>query len=105
MELIHYPYFQRCQPLSGVEGSIESHLRALGERERWNIDVLLRLLTELFPFVHKKAIDTCPFPLVSDDERLVFSASVLEQYAGYYPLLPVFLTYLSIILQRCAMYS
>lgn len=23
---------QRCQPLSGVEGSIESHLRALGER-------------------------------------------------------------------------
>lgn len=73
---------QRCQPLSGVEGSIESHLRALGERERWNIDVLLRLLTELFPFVHKKAIDTCPFPLVSDDERLVFSTSVLEQYAG-----------------------
>ncbi|KAK4367959.1 hypothetical protein RND71_011751 [Anisodus tanguticus] len=73
---------QRCQPLSGVEGSIESHLRALGERERWNIDVLLRLLKELFPFVHKKAIDTCPFPLVSDDERLVFSTSVLEQYAG-----------------------
>ncbi|WMV16870.1 hypothetical protein MTR67_010255 [Solanum verrucosum] len=73
---------QRCQPLSGVEGSIESHLRALGERERWNIDVLLRLLTELFPFVRKKAIDTCPFPLVSDDERLVFSTLVLEQYAG-----------------------
>ncbi|XP_055803010.1 uncharacterized protein LOC129872157 [Solanum dulcamara] len=73
---------QRCQPLSGVEGSIESHLRALGERERWNIDVLLRLLTELFPFVRKKAIDTCLFPLVSDDESLVFSASVLEQYAG-----------------------
>lgn len=73
---------QRCQPLSGVEGSIESHLRALGERERWNIDVLLRLLTELFPFVRKKAIDTFPFPLVSDDERLVFSTSVLEQYAG-----------------------
>ncbi|KAL3378141.1 hypothetical protein AABB24_004192 [Solanum stoloniferum] len=73
---------QRCQPLSGVEGSIESHLRALGERERWNIDVLLRLLTELFPFVRKKAIDTCPFPLVSDDERLVFSTFVLEQYAG-----------------------
>nr|XP_025885330.1 lisH domain and HEAT repeat-containing protein KIAA1468 homolog isoform X2 [Solanum lycopersicum] len=73
---------QRCQPLSGVEGSIESHLRALGERERWNIDVLMRLLSELFPFVRKKAIDTCPFPLVSDDERLVFSTSVLEQYAG-----------------------
>ncbi|CAN4083176.1 unnamed protein product [Withania somnifera] len=73
---------QRCQPLSGVEGSIESHLRALGERERWNIDVLLRLLTELFPFVRKKAIDTCPFPLASDDERLVFTTSVLEQYAG-----------------------
>lgn len=73
---------QRCQPLSGVEGSVESHLRALGERERWNIDVLMRLLTELFPFVRKKAIDTCPFALVSDDERLVFSNSVLEQYAG-----------------------
>ncbi|PHU20305.1 hypothetical protein BC332_11456 [Capsicum chinense] len=28
-----------------------------------------------------KAVDTCPFPLVSDDDRLVFSTSVLEQYA------------------------
>ncbi|XP_016502891.2 uncharacterized protein LOC107821016 [Nicotiana tabacum] len=73
---------QRCQPLSGVEGSVESHLRALGERERWNIDVLLRLLIELLPFVLKKAIETCPFPLISDDKGLVFSTSLLEQYAG-----------------------
>ncbi|XP_019227790.1 PREDICTED: lisH domain and HEAT repeat-containing protein KIAA1468 [Nicotiana attenuata] len=73
---------QRCQPLSGVEGSVESHLRALGERERWNIDILLRLLIELLPFVRKKAIETCPFHLVSDDKGLVFSTSLLEQYAG-----------------------
>nr|XP_016502891.1 PREDICTED: lisH domain and HEAT repeat-containing protein KIAA1468-like isoform X1 [Nicotiana tabacum] len=73
---------QRCQPLSGVKGSVESHLRALGERERWNIDVLLRLLIELLPFVLKKAIETCPFPLISDDKGLVFSTSLLEQYAG-----------------------
>lgn len=83
MDLIHYLFFrQRCQPLSGVEGSVESHLRALGERERWNIDVLLRLLIELLPFVRKKAIETCPFHLVSDDKGLVFSTSLLEQYAG-----------------------
>ncbi|KAF3635805.1 hypothetical protein FXO38_24469 [Capsicum annuum] len=75
---------QWCQPLLGVEGSIESHLRALGQREWWNIDVLLILLKELFPFVHKKVIDTCPFPLVSDDERLVFSTSVLEHAYGLY---------------------
>ncbi|KAI3900522.1 hypothetical protein MKW92_010404 [Papaver armeniacum] len=53
---------QRCPPLSGVEGSMESHLRALGERERWNVEVLLRMLTELLPFVHQKVIETCPFP-------------------------------------------
>lgn len=82
MDLIHIFFSQRCQPLSGVEGSVESHLRALGERERWNIDVLLRLLIELLPFVRKKAIETCPFHLVSDDKGLVFSTSLLEQYAG-----------------------
>jgi hypothetical protein len=51
--------FQRCPPISGVEGTIDSHLRVLGEHERWNIDVLLRMLTELLPFVHQKALETC----------------------------------------------
>ncbi|PHT59263.1 hypothetical protein CQW23_01626 [Capsicum baccatum] len=60
------------------------HALGSAQRERWNIDVLLRLLKELFPFVCKKAIDTCPFPLVSDDERLVFSTSVLEHAYGLY---------------------
>ncbi|GAA0139144.1 hypothetical protein LIER_00753 [Lithospermum erythrorhizon] len=72
---------QRCPPLSGVEGSVESHFRVLGERERWNIDVLLRLLVELLPFVHQKAIETCPFPSNSDSEGFIFSTSLLEQYA------------------------
>ncbi|KAL6960962.1 hypothetical protein U1Q18_038727 [Sarracenia purpurea var. burkii] len=72
---------QRCPPLSGVEGSVESHLRVLGERERWNVDVLLRLLAELLPFVHQKAIETCPFPSHSENEETVFSTSLLELYA------------------------
>ncbi|KAJ1257430.1 hypothetical protein BS78_K041700 [Paspalum vaginatum] len=55
---------QRCPPISGVEGTIDSHLRVLGEQERWNIEVLLRMLTELLPFVHQKAIETCPFASV-----------------------------------------
>ncbi|KAK3004409.1 hypothetical protein RJ639_018785, partial [Escallonia herrerae] len=73
---------QRCPPLSGVEDSVESHLRVLGERERWNLDVLLRLLTKLLPFVHQKAIETCPFHSVSDSGGTLFSTSVLELYAG-----------------------
>ncbi|GFY86766.1 HEAT repeat-containing protein [Actinidia rufa] len=72
---------QRCPPLSGVEGSVESHLRVLGERERWNIDVLLRLLAELLPYVHKKAIETCPFPNHAENAGTLFSTSMLEQYA------------------------
>ncbi|XP_057491573.1 LOW QUALITY PROTEIN: uncharacterized protein LOC130777300 [Actinidia eriantha] len=72
---------QRCPPLSGVEGSVESHLRVLGERERWNIDVLLRLLAELLPYVHKKAIETCPFPNQAENAGTLFSTSMLEQYA------------------------
>lgn len=76
---------QRCTPLSGVEGSVDSHLRVLGERERWNIEVLLRMLTELLPFVHQKAIETCPFPSVTTSEsgQCIFSLSRLEMYSGY----------------------
>lgn len=73
---------QRCPPLSGVEGSVESHLRVLGERERWNLEVLLRMLAELLPFMHKNAIETCPFSSVSLSEETVFPSSLLELYAG-----------------------
>uniref|UniRef100_A0A7N1A0P1 HEAT repeat-containing protein n=1 Tax=Kalanchoe fedtschenkoi TaxID=63787 RepID=A0A7N1A0P1_KALFE len=71
---------QRCPPLSGVENSIESHLRVLGERERWNMDVLLRVLTDLLPLVHQKAINTCPFNS-TDSKEIMFSISLLELYA------------------------
>ncbi|KAF5961324.1 hypothetical protein HYC85_002533 [Camellia sinensis] len=70
---------ERCPPLSGVEGSVESHLRVLGERERWNVDVLLQLLAETLPFVHEKAIETCPFPNISENSGTLFSTSCLEQ--------------------------
>ncbi|XP_023547428.1 lisH domain and HEAT repeat-containing protein KIAA1468 homolog isoform X1 [Cucurbita pepo subsp. pepo] len=73
---------QRCPPLSGVEGSLESHLRFFGERERWNVDVLLRMLAELLPFVHHKAIETCPFSSVTQTTGTMISTSVLELYAG-----------------------
>lgn len=74
--------FQRCPPLSGVEGSVESHLRVLGERERWNVDVLLRMLVVLLPFVHQKVVETCPFPSVPESKDAMFSTSLLELYAG-----------------------
>ncbi|KAK9110631.1 hypothetical protein Sjap_018691 [Stephania japonica] len=82
---------QRCSPLSGVQGSVESHLRVLGERERWNIDVLLRMLIELLPFVHQKAIETCPFPsVITKPGEELFSTSLLELYAGGHVEWPIF---------------
>ncbi|KAK9272038.1 hypothetical protein L1049_002407 [Liquidambar formosana] len=81
---------QRCPPLSGVEGSVESHLRVLGERERWNVDVLLRMLAELVPFVHQRAIETCPFSSVSESTGTIFSRSLLELYAGGHVEWPAF---------------
>ncbi|WJX82614.1 hypothetical protein P8452_65349 [Trifolium repens] len=71
----------RCPPLSGVEGSIESHLRVLGERERWNVDVLLKMLMELLPFMHQKAFDTCPFLSTMETTPTVLSITLLELYA------------------------
>lgn len=71
----------RCPPLSGVEGSIESHLRVLGERERWNVDVLLKMLMKLLPFVHQKAFDTCPFSSTTETTPTVLSIPLLELYA------------------------
>ncbi|KAK7272935.1 hypothetical protein RIF29_13979 [Crotalaria pallida] len=72
---------QRCPPLSGVEGSIESHLRALGERERWNIDILVRMLIELLPSLHHKAIETCPFSSITETTEAVLSTTLLDLYA------------------------
>ncbi|MBA0847564.1 hypothetical protein Goshw_019960 [Gossypium schwendimanii] len=69
---------QRCPPLSGVEGSVESHLRVLGEQERWNLDVSLRMLAKLLPFIHQKAIETCPFSSVSESNGTLLSSSILE---------------------------
>jgi len=71
---------QRCPPISGVEGTIDSHLRVLGEHERWNIDVLLRMLIELLPFIHQKAIETCPSLDPSMPENYL-SESRLKLYA------------------------
>ncbi|KAF2313817.1 hypothetical protein GH714_013621 [Hevea brasiliensis] len=74
-------YFKCCPPLSGVEGSVESHLRVLGERERWSIDVFLRMLLELLPFVYQKAVETCPFSSVTESTNALFSTSSLELYS------------------------
>ncbi|MBA0560643.1 hypothetical protein Golob_017527, partial [Gossypium lobatum] len=81
---------EHCPPLSGVEGSVESHLRVLGEQERWNLDILLRILADLLPHVHQKAIETCPFSSVSESNGPIFSSSVLELYAGGHVEWPAF---------------
>ncbi|KAG2284730.1 hypothetical protein Bca52824_055950 [Brassica carinata] len=89
ISLMHFP-FSHCPPLSGVEGSLESHLRVLGERERWNIDVLLRMLMELLPSVHQKAMETCPFSSISKSEESAISVSLLETYAEGHSEWPMF---------------
>ncbi|KAJ6396403.1 hypothetical protein OIU77_021437 [Salix suchowensis] len=81
---------QHCPPLSGVEGSMESHLRVLGERERWNIDVLLRMLVELLSSVHQKAVETCPLSSASESKDMMFSTSLLETYAREHAEWPAF---------------
>ncbi|CAK8533811.1 unnamed protein product [Lathyrus sativus] len=72
---------QHCPPLSVVEGCIESYLHVLGERERWNIDVLLKMLTDLLSFVYQKAIETCPFLSSIETTQFVLSTTLLELYA------------------------
>ncbi|KAL3527015.1 hypothetical protein ACH5RR_011671 [Cinchona calisaya] len=72
---------QHCPPLFGVDSSIEAHFRVLGDRERWNIDVLLRLLSELLPFLRQRAVETCPFSSLSDSAGTLFSVSLLELYS------------------------
>ncbi|KAM5558021.1 RAB11-binding protein RELCH [Rosa sericea] len=81
---------ERCPPLSGVEGSVESHLRVLGERERWNVDVLLRMLLEMLPSVHQKAIEMSPFSSDPETTGTIFSTPFLELYAGGHVQLPAF---------------
>ncbi|KAL6125678.1 hypothetical protein ACLB2K_073733 [Fragaria x ananassa] len=81
---------ERCPPLSGVEGSVESHLRVLGERERWNADVLLRMLLEMLPSVHQKAIEMSPFSSDPETTGTIFSTPFLELYAGGHVQLPAF---------------
>lgn len=81
---------QHCPPLSGVEGSMESHLHVLGERERWNIDVLLRMLVELLSPVHQKAVETCPLSSAPESKDRMFSTSLLETYAREHAEWPAF---------------
>lgn len=71
--------------MSGVEGTAEAQLRTLGERERWSIDVLLRLLTQLLPEVQEAAIESCPFPNNSPDavnDSTFFTEDVVKAYIG-----------------------
>ncbi|KAL8231137.1 hypothetical protein R6Q57_000915 [Mikania cordata] len=70
-----------CPPLSGVENSVESHFHVLGERERWTVDVLLRLLLDLLPTVHRISIEICPYPPLLDSVGSSFPTSLLEKYA------------------------
>ncbi|KAG0464081.1 hypothetical protein HPP92_020150 [Vanilla planifolia] len=78
---------KRCPPVSGVEGSVDSHLRVLGEHGRWNIDALLRMLMELLPFVYQRCIDSCPLVfaansvLATDQTTPFFSLTLLQSYA------------------------
>lgn len=72
--------------MSGVEGTPESQLRNLAERERWSIDVLLRLLTQLLPQVEKAAIVSYPFSKEGPDlahDSSYFTEAVVKSYTGY----------------------
>lgn len=78
---------QHCPPLSGVEGSMEARLRLLGERERWNVDVLLRMLTDLLPEVSELVKATCPYQdmntvgiLLSTEDNSSFSEKLIQNY-------------------------
>ncbi|KAI7749021.1 hypothetical protein M8C21_009927, partial [Ambrosia artemisiifolia] len=70
-----------CPPLSGVEDSVESHFHVLGERERWTVDVLLRLLLELLPIVHQLSLETCPYPPLLNSVGASFPTPLLKKYA------------------------
>ncbi|KFK24305.1 hypothetical protein AALP_AAs57304U000300, partial [Arabis alpina] len=52
----------------------------VGKQERWNIDVLLTMLIELFSAIHQKATETCPFSSISKSDESALSVSLLESY-------------------------
>ena len=76
--------YQRCPPASGVEGTLDSRLRVLGERERWNLDVLLRMLTDLLCEVAKLARATFPYRInfgnEAEQEEPFFSESLIRHH-------------------------
>ncbi|KAG0631806.1 hypothetical protein M758_1G280600 [Ceratodon purpureus] len=75
---------QRCPPISEIEGTVEAELRALGERRRWNIDVLLRLLAQLLTEVQEAAIKSCPFSIeltdIENTETSIFTEDIITLY-------------------------
>lgn len=81
--------WQRCPPVSGVEGSPEARLRTLGEKERWSVNVLLKMLSQLLPAIKSAAVDSFPFKdalnqtttALSDDKYSVFQEDVVKLYA------------------------
>jgi hypothetical protein len=75
--------WQRCPPVSEVEGTVEAQLRTLGERRRWNVDVLLRLLAQLLTEVQEAAIKSCPFPSELTDTEVsasIFTEDIITLY-------------------------
>jgi hypothetical protein len=101
---------QRCPPLSGVEGTAEAHLRSLGERERWNIDVLLRMLSQLLPEVRNYAFETCPYPdkVVDTDlgtDASFFTEDIINCYCGYVFFFPFPMPCVSILFDYALQFS
>jgi predicted GTPase len=67
---------------------LDARLRVLGERERWNLDVLLRLLIDLLPEVAKLVRATCPYQMNFEEvgtsseekEESFFSESLIRRH-------------------------
>lgn len=102
--------WQRCPPLSGVEGTAEAHLRSLGERERWNIDVLLRMLSQLLPEVRNYAFETCPYPdkVVDTDlgtDASFFTEDIINCYCRYVFFFPFPMPCVSILFDYALQFS
>ena len=95
--------WQRCPPISEIEGTVEAELRALGERRRWNIDVLLRLLAQLLTEVQEAAIKSCPFSIeltdIENTETSIFTEDIITLYIRYAVLLFLLDKILNIVLK------
>ncbi|CAH1429007.1 unnamed protein product [Lactuca virosa] len=74
-----------CDPSGAVvDTTIKELVPAVlkwGERERWTVDVLLRLLMQLLPIVHQIAIDTCSYPSFSEFTGTFFSLQLPQKYS------------------------